>query len=90
MVGAGAVMLTEDMYGYDWNDWEYQSDRSVIEIAPFVIVEPGVELEINLARYVRLSAGVSYKFTNAIKLDAGKEHLMNGLSVNGGIKLGVF
>ena len=90
MVGAGAVMLTEDTYGYDWNDWEYQSDRQIIEIAPFVIVEPGVELEINLARYVRLSAGVSYKFTNSIQLDAGKEHLMNGLSVNGGIKLGVF
>lgn len=87
MIGAGGVLFTEE-YSDDY--WEYQSGRYSTESSPFVIVEPGVELEVNLVRYIRFTLGASYRFTNAIQMDAGREHLLNGMTINGGIKMGVF
>lgn len=87
MVGAGGVLFTEDLFE---DEWGYQSGRYSTEASPFVIFEPGIDLEFNLIRYIRLSVGASYRFTNAIQMDAGREHLLNGLTINGGIKLGVF
>ncbi len=87
MVGAGGVAFTEE-YSDDY--WEYQSGRYVTEGSPFVIFEPGVELEVNLARYIRFTFGGSYRFTTDIQMDAGREHLLNGFTISGGIKMGVF
>lgn len=87
MVGAGGVLFTEE---YTDDDWAYQSGRYSTEGSPFVIVEPGVELEINLVRFIRLTIGASYRFTSTIQMDAGREHLLNGVAINGGIKMGVF
>ena len=87
MVGLGGVVFTEEY----WDDeWEYQSGRYSSEASPFVVFEPGVDLEINLIRFIRLTLGASYRFTNAIQMDAGREHLLNGFTFNGGIKMGVF
>jgi hypothetical protein len=90
ILGAGAVVLTEENYLFDSGSWEDETYRNVLESAAFVIIEPGVELEVKITDYVMLSAGVSYRATSGIKLDARREYLMNGISVNGGIKLGLF
>lgn len=87
MIGAGNVLFTEE-YSDDY--WEYQTGRYAVESSPFLIFEPGVEFEVNLVRYIRLTCGASYRFTNAIQMDAGREHLLNGLTINAGIKMGVF
>lgn len=90
LLGAGGVALTEENYLFDSGNWEDETHRNVMESAAFVIIEPGAELEIKITDFVILSAGVSYRATSGFKLDARKEHLMNGISVNGGIKLGLF
>ncbi|WP_062044393.1 hypothetical protein [Lentimicrobium saccharophilum] len=90
LFGAGGVALTEDRNIYDWEDWEYDNERFAIEAAPFLILEPGVEMEINLSRFMRLGLMVSYRFTTAVRLDAGREYLMNGFHAGALLKLGVF
>jgi hypothetical protein len=90
LIGAGGVAFTEDREGYDWDDWEYDTERFVLASNAYFVVEPGVELEFNLSRFVRMGAGVSYRFTNAIDVAGRKEYLLNGLSCSVNIKLGVF
>jgi hypothetical protein len=90
LIGAGGVAFTEDREGYDWEDWEYNTERFVLASDAYFVVEPGVELEFNLSGFVRMGAGVSYRFTNAIDVDGRKEYLLNGLSCSVNLKLGVF
>jgi len=96
LIGAGGIALTEDRNNddwddwNDWDDWDYDSDNNVLESDAFLVIEPGVELEFNLARYLRMGAGVSYRFTNGITLDGRKDYLMNGLSGTVNLKFGIF
>ena len=96
LIGAGGIAFTGDNDNYDWNswdnwdDWDNDSHRYVIKSKAFLVVEPGIELEINLARFLRLGAGVSYRFTNGIRVENQSEHLLNGLSGAVNLKFGVF
>lgn len=90
LIGAGGVAFTEDREDYDWEDWEYDNERFVLASDAYFVVEPGIELEFNLSRFIRMGTGVSYRFTNAIDIDGKKEYLLNGLSCSVNIKLGVF
>ena len=65
LIGAGGVALV-DMYNYEyWDDYypgnEYANDA-------FFVIEPAVELEFNLARFFRMAAAVSYRYTSNIDL----------------------
>jgi hypothetical protein len=65
LIGGGGVTLV-DMYRWDyWGDphhgYEFAYDA-------FFVFEPGVELEFNLARWFRLAAAVSYRYTSDINL----------------------
>lgn len=90
LLGAGGVAFTEDWDDNNWNNFENDTERNVLESDAYFVAEPGVELEFNLARFVRMGAGVSYRFTSAIEVDGRKEHLLNGLNSSISIKLGIF
>lgn len=90
LIGAGGVAFCNDQEEFDWDDWEYDTENNVIDRAAYFVIEPGVELEFNLARYVRMGAGVSYRFTSGFKVMDEREHLLNGLTCSLNFKLGVF
>jgi len=75
---------------YNWNDWEYEDNHTVLESKAFLVVEPGVELEFILSRFVRMGAGISYRFTNSIKVAGNREYLLNGMSGAINLKFGLF
>lgn len=62
LIGGGGVTLV-DLYGWDyWGPgYEYAYDA-------FFVIEPGVELEFNLARWFRIAAAVTYRHTSDINL----------------------
>jgi hypothetical protein len=62
LIGGGGVTLV-DLYGWDyWGPgYEYAYDA-------FFVIEPGVELEFNLARWFRNAASVTYRHTSNIDL----------------------
>lgn len=78
----GAFDLEDDLWGEDY----------------FFFVEPGVQAEVNLIKYARLFAGVSYRFTSGldyeyrnpanelVKLQSSD---INGLALNLGIRFGL-
>ncbi len=65
LIGAGGVALV-DMYDYDYWDDNYPGYEYAYDV--FFVIEPAVELEFNLARFFRMAAAVSYRYTSNIDL----------------------
>jgi len=64
MGGAGVVSYMKHFRGfYDLKDWQTEDTEM------FLFVEPGIELEINLLKFLRLSAGAHYIFTSNYELN---------------------
>ncbi|MFH0866864.1 MAG: hypothetical protein V1904_11765 [Bacteroidota bacterium] len=82
MLAAGGVAkVNADM-------WE--SDYMADDDDAFFIAEPGVELEMNLLKFVRLSVGVTYRFTTDIYLANESHDVLNGLNTMVSLKFGKF
>jgi hypothetical protein len=69
LLGAGGVSLNpRDEYNYHWDYDNYDSDYSIWDTDYFLVLEPGIDVEFNVLRYLRMSLGASYRFTNNIHL----------------------
>jgi hypothetical protein len=93
IVGAGGVSYVRDSaFSNDFDRNPYSEDTEV-----FFVVEPGIDLELNLVKFMRLGIGVSYRYTSDISLTyldnqqaiAGKGFL-KGLSGGITLKFGKF
>lgn len=81
--------IVNDMDDRDWsNGIDFDDDGEDFRL----FVEPGVNLELNLHKYARLYAGLSYRFHGNSVYNEGLAVPATGdyLLVNGGIKLGIF
>lgn len=65
LIGGGGVTLV-DVYGWDYWGNPYPGNEYAYDA--FFVIEPAVELEFNLARFFRLAAAVSYRYTSDINL----------------------
>ena len=65
LIGGGGVTLV-DMYNWDYWGSSYPGYEYAYDA--FFVIEPAVELEFNLARWFRLAAAVSYRYTSDIEL----------------------
>jgi hypothetical protein len=54
------------------------------------IIQPGVQLEGNIIRYVKLFSGANYRFSINNKTSTLPSNTFQGFSVNAGIKIGIF
>jgi hypothetical protein len=65
-IGAGGATL------YEGSFWDYESEYSSsyyeYDASPFFVIEPGLELELNIVSFFRLSLGANYRWTNGIDL----------------------
>lgn len=96
LVGMGGVSVFKD-YGYEWDwDWEnkdpnYPSYGTDV----FFVVEPGIDVEFNLARFFRLALTASYRYTSDIRfsnidLYNIKEDALRGFNFGMTFKFGKF
>ena len=82
--------------GLVYNTWTYDNhddnnyDGSTIDWDAFFVVEPGVMVELNLLKFMRFDAGVSYRYTPDLDLVNTKSNLINSFNVNVGLKFGKF
>lgn len=56
----------------------------------FFVIEPGIELEVNLVRLVRLGVGASYRYTSDIDLPGTPKDALRGVNAGLSIKVGRF
>ncbi|HLO60797.1 MAG TPA: hypothetical protein VK179_18745 [Bacteroidales bacterium] len=64
MIGAGGLAVVSQEDNDNWND-NYKSEAS----DAFMIIEPGVELELNVTRFFRFSVGAYYRYTSDVDIE---------------------
>jgi hypothetical protein len=93
IIGAGGAA-----YGIQYkysNDWE-GTYWETIEASAFFICEPGVEINLNLVKFMRLSFGAYYRVTAGLTMtdpisgESAPKNLMDGFSTGISLKFGKF
>ncbi|MBC8342801.1 MAG: hypothetical protein ISR55_05310 [Bacteroidetes bacterium] len=86
LVGAGGVRIHESENGYFL---DYTIGR-LLERSSFFVVEPGIDLELNLLKWIRFGVGMSYRYVYGSNLLSLTDGEMSGLSMNFSFKFGYF
>ena len=88
MTGAG---FTLQYHRPQWGNWEYYDYYDYDHDENwFFVVEPGVQVELNLLRWMRFSPGISYRFANGSEAEGLSDSDLSGMSVNLTLKFGKF
>lgn len=89
LAGAGFT-LQYDRHQYEENnDWEQRTDYDH-NTRWFPVVEPGVQVELNVFRWLRFSPGVSYRFTHGADGKGIGDDQLKSMNVNLTLKIGKF
>jgi hypothetical protein len=59
LIGAGAISFCK----YLDHRWEIECDKDTLDPSVFFVAEPEVKVHVNLTRWMRVGAGVSYRLT---------------------------
>ena len=87
LIGAGGIaksVLTNYNYPYDY------TEVYVEDVEAYVIAEPGIEIEFNVARWMRLGLGGSYRFTSSLEPSEFESNPLNGFTGGFSLKFGKF
>jgi len=85
-LGIGENQYFQDPVGYrDW-DWNYRDEF----VQDFVYIQPGVNVEVNLTKFMRFGVTGSYLLTNVVNTTPVASSQLDGLSVSANLKLGWF
>lgn len=87
LIGAGGIansILTNYNYPYEY------TDVFVEDAEAFLIAEPGMQLEFNVARWLRLGLGASYRFTTTFEPSSFDSNPLDGFTGGFSLKFGKF
>ncbi|MFP4091617.1 MAG: hypothetical protein ACLFUB_15495 [Cyclobacteriaceae bacterium] len=83
-VGAGEIQM-------DWKESSPNYNNDVLSEDNFFFVEPGAMLEINLARYIRLNTGLTYRLVpGGVDFRSYDASDISGFTGSFGLKFGIF
>ena len=86
IIGAGGVAYIDNYWKYHDDNWEpivYDSDA-------FFVLEPGIEVEFNMTRFLRLGLAATYRYTADLELYNTDPEVLNGFNFGLSFKLGKF
>jgi hypothetical protein len=91
MIGGGYMGYLTG-YGEAWeNNYNYwDNNHEILAYDVFFFVEPGVQAEVNLVKFMRLAIGASYRYSPNFNLMNTDKNLMNGFNITAGLKFGMF
>jgi hypothetical protein len=87
LLGAGGIarsILTNYYYPYEYTQVYVENAEA------YLIAEPGIELEFNIARWLRLGLGASYRLTTNIEPTNFESNPLNGFTGGFSLKFGKF
>lgn len=86
IIGAGGVAYV------NYNRWNYDSysEPTVWDSDVFFVLEPGVEIEFNVVRFMRLAVGASYRHTSEVMLLNTNKDVLRGFNGTFSLKFGKF
>ena len=84
--GAGYFDQGVQYYNIDTRSWDAVSNEG----DAFYVIEPGIDVEVNLIRFMRLAVGAKYRYIGGLDLSGLGENDLNGLSAGVSLKMGWF
>lgn len=88
IIGAGGVAYTTTYWRDDyWND---PYNNYTLDADAFFVLEPGIELELNLIKFMRFAIGGSYRYTSEISLIESDSDMLRGFNGHFALKFGWF
>ncbi len=89
--GGGAVYSSKSqLMEIDENEWEWDCYWNELSSSPFFVVEPGVNLELNVTGFMRLYSGYSYRWVKGLNLQHTSQNALNNSNFIIGVKFGKF
>ncbi len=87
IIGGGGLALND----YTWHDYEWEyDDYYAYDWDSFFVLEPGVEVELNLVKFLRIGFGASYRYTTDMHMQNVPKDLMRSWNYGFSLKMGVF
>jgi hypothetical protein len=91
LIGGGSISYVNDQDdNYCENNWESYDDDEVMDKDDFFVIEPGVRAELNILKFMRLNAGISYRYTAGVDLINTSDTFMNNFTATVGLRFGKF
>ena len=87
--GGGLVYSTWTYHNHDYGNYN-NYNGTTIDSDAFFVVEPGIMVELNLVKFLRLDAGISYRYTPDLDLIQTSSGLINNFNANVSLKFGKF
>jgi hypothetical protein len=84
-LGAGGVAALSSHY-YD----AFDANWYVEDEGYFLLVEPSVDIELNLVKFIRASFGISYRYTTPLAVDGYSSDAIRGFAGNFTLSFGKF
>ncbi len=91
LLGVGGVANLEPYSNYvegGYEDYPDEIDYNNSDV--FLVLEPGATVELNLLKFMRISGGVSYRFTDGLDLGKADVNLLEGMNYDVSLKFGIF
>ena len=88
LIGAGGAGYI-NQYWHTYDD-PYYYDHYNNEFDAFFVIEPGIEIELNMVKFMRLAIGGYYRYTSDLDLADSKSDMLNGFSTGVTLKFGKF
>lgn len=90
MIGGGGASYVTDMEYPEWDEDEWDTSHKTLDTDHFFTIEPGVRAEVNILKFMRFNAGVSYRYVGGLHLINTSSDMMNGFTATAGLKFGKF
>jgi hypothetical protein len=90
MIGAGGLTYTSRYQYTEWDEDEWDTHYKSLGSDAFFIVEPGIMAEVTIFKFMRLDAGVGYRYTAGLDLINTPDNLLNNFTAAVGLKFGKF
>ena len=83
MIGAGGVRYAVIDYKDAHSDFDHSDDG-------FFVLEPGIDLILNVHKNFRIGAGITYRYVNGVEYESLSNSDLSGVSARVVLKFGVF
>ncbi len=85
LIGAGGASLMYKDPNDDWDDDDDEDEDRHIDSDAFFVLEPGVNVMVNVAKYFKCGIGASYRYINGVEFDTKlvdvKDEDLSGFSI---------
>jgi len=88
LIGGGGLALNYDTW-HEYDDWDYDYYEPY-DWDSYWVFEPGVEIELNIVKFFRVSFGATYRLTSNLHMNYAPKDMLNGFSGNVSLKFGKF